>query len=101
MPKSLDEASVRHVAALARLQLSDDEVRRFAEQLTAVLHYFEQLEELDTAGVAPFTHPLALHNVLREDAIRPGLTADEALANAPDRSGDFFRVPKVLDQEDA
>jgi aspartyl/glutamyl-tRNA(Asn/Gln) amidotransferase C subunit len=101
MQRALDEASVRHVARLARLQLTDEEVTRFAGQLTSILAYFEQLERLDTRDVEPFIHPIAVRNVLRDDAPRPSWDAAGALLNAPDRQDDFFRVPKVLEQGDA
>jgi len=99
MSRSLDEAAVRHVAHLARLQMPDDEITRFADQLSSILAYFEQLSELDTTGVAPTAHPLPVANVFREDEVRPGLDPERALANAPQRQDQFFRVPKVLDQE--
>ena len=96
MSDKLTEAEVRHVAKLARLKVSDDEVRMFTGQLGAVLDYVAQLQEVDTEGVEPLAHALAVHNVLREDEVRPSLSNDEALANAPQRDGEFFAVPKVL-----
>jgi aspartyl-tRNA(Asn)/glutamyl-tRNA(Gln) amidotransferase subunit C len=101
MSEQIDEATVRHVAHLARLQLAEEEVAQFTEQFSTILGYFRQLEELDTTDVAPTAHPLDLHNVLRADASRDGCGAEAALRNAPDRSETFFRVPKVLDQQDA
>ena len=91
MAISRDE--VLHVARLARLDLSDDEVERFQEQLNAILEAVGKVAELDLAGVEPTAHPLALVNVWADDVPRPSLTPDEALANAPERSGDLFRVP--------
>jgi len=99
MASSLDEAAVRHVARLARLKITDAEAVLFASQLSKVLEYVEQLNELDTLDVPPTAHPLPVSNVFREDVVRPSLTPDEALHNAPDRHDGFFRVPKVLDQE--
>lgn len=99
MASSLDEAAVRHVARLARLKITDAEAVLFASQLSKVLEYVEQLNELDTRDVPPTAHPLPVSNVFREDVVRPSLTQDEAMLNAPDRHDGFFRVPKVLDQE--
>lgn len=87
---------VRHVARLARLRLEDQEVDAMTSQLGAILEYFAQLDQADTTGVPPAAHPLPLRNVTRADEIKPGLPLDEALANAPQRDGDFFRVPKIV-----
>lgn len=97
----LDEAAVRHVAHLARLSVSPEEVREYAEQLSRIIEYVEKLTEVDTAEVRPTAHPHTATDVFRQDQSRAGLTLDDALANAPDRHGDFFRVPPVLDQSDA
>ena len=97
--EALDEAAVRHVAHLARLKVSDAEVAMFAEQLSSVLGYVAQLNELDMEGTLPTTHAVPVSNVLRDDEIRPSCSVDAALGNAPDRQDAFFRVPKVLDQE--
>ena len=91
MAISRDE--VLHVARLARLELSEEEVERFAEQLSAILEAVGKVSELDLEGVEPTAHPLDLVNVWAEDEPRPSLSVDEALANAPDRKGDSFRVP--------
>jgi aspartyl-tRNA(Asn)/glutamyl-tRNA(Gln) amidotransferase subunit C len=91
MAISRDE--VLHVARLARLDLTDDEVERLGEQLDAILEAVGKVAELDLTAVKPTAHPLDLVNVWRDDEPRPSLTPDEALANAPDRSGDLFRVP--------
>ena len=85
------------VAHLARLDLAPADRDQLARQLSAILDYFGQLDQVDTAGVEPLAHPLTVHNVFRSDEPRPCLTVDEALANAPDRRGDFFGVPAVLD----
>ncbi len=97
MRPTIDEAQVHHIARLARLKLSTDEAKTFAEQLGRILAYVRQLEQLDTAGVEPLVHPLSATDVLREDLPRPGLSPEEALANAPQRHGEFFRVPALLD----
>ncbi len=84
---------VLHVAALARLELSDEEVERFQEQLNAILEAVGKVAELDLSDVEPTAHPLDLVNVWADDEPRPCLPVDEALANAPDRDGALFRVP--------
>ena len=91
MAISRDE--VLHVARLARLELGEEEVARFAEQLNAILEAAGKVGELDLEGVEPTAHPLDLVNVWAEDEPRPCLTAEEALANAPDREDGSFRVP--------
>lgn len=88
---------VRQVARLARLKLTDEQLGRYAVDLAAILDYVEQLEGVDTEGIEPLSHPLALDNVFREDQVGPSLDPDAALANAPQRQDNFFRVPKVLD----
>jgi aspartyl-tRNA(Asn)/glutamyl-tRNA(Gln) amidotransferase subunit C len=84
---------VLHVARLARLELSEDEVERFQEQLSAILEAVGKVAELDLSDVEPTAHPLELANLWADDAPRPSLSVDEALANAPDREGALFRVP--------
>jgi aspartyl-tRNA(Asn)/glutamyl-tRNA(Gln) amidotransferase subunit C len=91
MAISRDE--VVHVARLARLELTDEELDRFAGQLDAILEAVGKVSELDLSEAEPTLHPLALSNVWAEDEPRPSLTVEEALANAPDREGDAFRVP--------
>ncbi|MGB2951873.1 MAG: Asp-tRNA(Asn)/Glu-tRNA(Gln) amidotransferase subunit GatC [Gaiellaceae bacterium] len=90
---AITREEVMHVARLARLELSDDEVERFREQLSAILEAVGKVAELDLSGVEPTAHPLDLVNILREDEPRPSLDVETALENAPDREGDFFRVP--------
>lgn len=99
MPEKIDEQQVRHISHLARLKPADDEVRLFSGQLSAILQYVEQLNEVDTTDVPPTAHPLPLRNVFRDDQPRPSLSPDQALANAPQRDGNFFALPKVLDQD--
>jgi aspartyl-tRNA(Asn)/glutamyl-tRNA(Gln) amidotransferase subunit C len=84
---------VRHVARLARLELSDEEVARFQEQLSAILEAVSKISELDLSGVPPTSHPLELANTWAEDEPHGSLTLDEAFANAPDRADDHFRTP--------
>lgn len=93
----IDEKQVRHVAQLARLRLSPEELMHFSTQLSRILDYINQLSEVDTESVEPLSHPLDLQNVFREDKARPSLPRDEALANAPVTRDGFFLVPPVLE----
>ncbi|MGY0694983.1 Asp-tRNA(Asn)/Glu-tRNA(Gln) amidotransferase subunit GatC [Virgibacillus sp. FSP13] len=88
---------VKHVANLARLAITDEEAERFTKQLSSILEYAEQLNELDTTGVEPTTHVLDLKNVLRKDEPKDWITQEDALKNAPDKKGDYFRVPSILE----
>jgi aspartyl-tRNA(Asn)/glutamyl-tRNA(Gln) amidotransferase subunit C len=84
---------VLHVAQLARLELTDDEIGRFQQQLSAILGAVSKVSELDLRGVPPTAHPLEISNAWADDEPRPCLTLDEVFVNAPDRDGDLFRVP--------
>ena len=94
---SLTADDVRWVAHLARLRLTDDELATMTRQLRAIVEYVDQLSRIDTEGVEPLAHALAVHNVFRDDEPAPSLPVDQALANAPQRRDDFFSVPAVLD----
>jgi aspartyl-tRNA(Asn)/glutamyl-tRNA(Gln) amidotransferase subunit C len=89
----IDRDQVMHVARLARLELSDDELDRMADELGSILASIERIGELDLAGVEPTSHVVALENVLRPDEPRPSIARERALASAPDPSADGFRVP--------
>jgi aspartyl-tRNA(Asn)/glutamyl-tRNA(Gln) amidotransferase subunit C len=89
----IDREQVLHVAKLARLKLTDDEVERMAGELSTILEHVEHMNELDLDGVEPTSHAVALENVLRADVPRPSLTREQALANAPDATETGFRVP--------
>lgn len=95
MKLSTDE--VRHVAELAKLKLTDEEVELYAEQLSQILEYAERLQEIDTSSVPPTPYVLSLENIMREDVAEPCLTNEEALLNAPDSDDGFFRVRAVFD----
>ena len=97
MNKKIDEAQVRKVAKLSRLDLTEAEVEEFTGQLSAILEYMEKMNELDTSGVEPLAHCLPLSNVFREDCVKESLGTEKALSNAPQRDGEFFKVPKILD----
>ena len=88
---------VEHIAHLARLCLTAGEKEKFGAQLNSILTYVEKLNELDTAGVEPTSHVLALSDVMREDRVSASLSREEALMNAPDRNDDFYRVPKIIE----
>jgi aspartyl-tRNA(Asn)/glutamyl-tRNA(Gln) amidotransferase subunit C len=89
----IDREQVLHVARLARLRLSDEEVERMAGELSAILEHVERINELDLDGVEPTSHVVDVENVLRPDEPRPSLPRERALANAPDATDDGFRVP--------
>ena len=93
----LSTQDVEYVAKLARLEVTDGEKEKFTAQLNDILLYIDQLNELDTTGVEPMTHAIAVTNAFREDKVMDSLGTEGALANAPDTRGDFFRVPKVID----
>ena len=90
---AISREEVVHVARLARLELSEEELERFGGQLNTILEAVGKVSELDLGGVEPTAHPLELVNSWATDEPRPCLAVDEALANAPEREGDFFRVP--------
>ena len=96
VPARISTADVAHVARLARLDLSDDELEEFTDQLGAVLEHARDVEALDTASVPPTAHPLPLSNVLRQDVVVPCLDRDEVLAEAPESEAGLFRVPRIL-----
>jgi aspartyl-tRNA(Asn)/glutamyl-tRNA(Gln) amidotransferase subunit C len=91
----ISRAEVLHVAKLARLALTDEEVEKFREQLSAILEAVGKVSELDLSGVPPTSHPLDLVNALADDEPAPCLSREDALANAPDPEGGFFGVPPV------
>ncbi|ALS23828.1 MULTISPECIES: Asp-tRNA(Asn)/Glu-tRNA(Gln) amidotransferase subunit GatC [Paenibacillus] len=94
---SITIKDVEHVAALARLELGDQEKERFTEQLNAILKYAEQLNQLDTDGVEPTSHAMPLVNVMREDVVKPSLPIEKVLLNAPDEEDGQIKVPAVLE----
>ncbi len=96
MAEKIDADKVRHIGKLSRIELTDEQVDQFGQQLSDILVYFDKLQELDTENVEPMVHAVELSNVLAEDELRQSLSPADALANAPDRDGDFFKVPKVI-----
>jgi aspartyl-tRNA(Asn)/glutamyl-tRNA(Gln) amidotransferase subunit C len=96
MPTRISKEDVAHVARLARLALTEDELERFTGQLGAVLEHAGDVEALDTAGVPPTAHPLPIRNVLRDDELEPSLDREEVLSQAPSVEDHKFRVPRIL-----
>jgi aspartyl-tRNA(Asn)/glutamyl-tRNA(Gln) amidotransferase subunit C len=94
----LTSDEVRHVAELAKLRLTEAEIAQYTEQLSTILDYAASLQRVDTSNIPPTPYVLPLENVLRDDVPLPGLTNDEALANAPDSAEGFFRVRAVFEE---
>ncbi len=99
MAQQLTLEEVSRVAFLARLELSEAESQRLTGDLNTILDQFGRLQELDTDGVPPMSHSLPLQNVFREDAVRPSLPRDAAVANAPEKRDGNFIVPQIMDAE--
>ncbi len=97
MAKKIDQAQVRKVARLSRLELTEAEVEEFTGQLSAILDYVEKMNQLDTTNVEPLAHCLPVSNVFRADCVKESLGTEKTLTNAPQRDGEFFKVPKILD----
>ena len=96
--KTIDEKTVERVARLSRISLSGKEAKLYRRQLADILRYIHKLDEVDTSRTLPTSHPLeSLKNVFRKDIMKKSLPAEDALGNAPERKGDFFRVPKIID----
>ena len=89
---------LKTIARLSRIELTEPQMAAFSRQLASILVYFDKLKELDTTNVEPMAHAVELTNVLADDVPRPSLTPEQALANAPQREGDFFKVPKVIEE---
>ena len=92
----LTKKQVKHVALLARLELSEEEKEKYASQLSAILEYAEALNKLDTENVPPTAHVLPIKNVFREDLVSDHMPNEKATANAPAKDGNYFKVPKIL-----
>lgn len=96
----METEEVRKVASLARLALSEEELKTYGEQLTRILGYVDVLNEVDIDDAAPMPHAVELQNVFRSDERRPSLDRSDALSNAPKTDGQFFQVPQILEQKD-
>lgn len=95
----ISSEQVRHVANLARLEISEEETESFREQLDRMITFAEQLNELDTDGVEPTSHVLDMKNVMREDAAKHGLPQSDVVKNAPDHQGGFIKVPSIMNED--
>ncbi|MEN6620615.1 MAG: Asp-tRNA(Asn)/Glu-tRNA(Gln) amidotransferase subunit GatC [Smithella sp.] len=93
----ISKQEVEYVAHLARLEIDDNQKDKFTSQLNDILLYIDKLNELDTKGVEPMSHAIAVTNAFREDKVHDSLGTEKSLANAPDSRGEFFRVPKVIE----
>lgn len=96
MSETIDADLVRHIGKLARIELSEQQVEMFGRQMSDILVYFHKLRELDTEDIEPMAHAVQSSNVFAADSPQPSLGPDQALANAPQRDGNFFKVPKVI-----
>ena len=94
---SVDQATVRHIARLARIKVTDEEAAKFEGELSAILTWIEQLEEVDTDGVEPMTSVIDVDMKKRTDQVTDGGKPDDIVANAPERENHFFLVPKVVE----
>ena len=89
---------VEHVAQLARLELTEEEKVKFSSQLSSVIEYMNQLNEVDTTGVEPMAHPYPLGNDMREDVVEHEISKQDLLANAPEEEDGYFKVPKINEE---
>ncbi|MCL4548679.1 MAG: Asp-tRNA(Asn)/Glu-tRNA(Gln) amidotransferase subunit GatC [Bacteroidetes bacterium] len=96
---AVTKKDVEYIAALARLKFNDAELENYTHQLNDILKYVEKLNELNTENVEPLSHPVENANVFREDKLKPSISTEEALKNAPNRTDEFFKVPKVINQD--
>jgi len=93
----IDKEEVRHIARLARLELSESEIEKFSVQLSAILEYMDQLNEVDTSQIEPTSHVLEFTNVFKEDQVKTGPWGSVALSNAPAQEHDHYKVPKIIE----
>ncbi len=93
---SVTKKEVENIAKLSKLKLSDPEVEEFTGDMNKILDYMEKLNELDTKEVKPLLHPLEDYNIFREDELKDSIDREDALKNAPNRTEEFFKVPKVI-----
>ena len=96
---SITKKDVEYIAQLARLRFKDEELENFTSQLNEILNYVDKLNELDTENVEPLSHPVEEFNKFRDDELKPSIEREEALKNAPDRTDEFFKVPRVINKD--
>ncbi|MFC1952719.1 Asp-tRNA(Asn)/Glu-tRNA(Gln) amidotransferase subunit GatC [Chloroflexota bacterium] len=94
----INREEVLHIALLARVGLTEEEVDKLSEQLSDIMEYFEVLQQVDTEGILPTSQSISLQNVISDDQVAPSLLSSEILANAPQRETDFFKVRAVLEE---
>src|SRR6056297_74835 len=97
---TIDESTVRKIAKLGKIKFSEDEISSYAQQFEEILKYVDKLEELDTEDIKPLSHVHDLKNVFREDQAQTSDDRDKFLDNAPDKKGPYFKVPKVIGDEE-
>ncbi|GAV30805.1 asp-tRNAAsn/Glu-tRNAGln amidotransferase C subunit [Coriobacteriaceae bacterium EMTCatB1] len=97
---AISESDVRHVALLARLALTDEQVRHLTVELSSILDHVSEIQSLDLAGVEPTAHPFPMRNVTRPDVVRPGLSRERALLNAPEAEDGAFVIPRIVGAEE-
>jgi len=93
----ITKKEVEYVAHLARLKLTPEDAENFTARLDEILTYFEKLKELDTSKVEPTSHSIPMVNAFRKDVVKPSLEVEESLANAPEKEGNFFKVPRIIE----
>ncbi len=93
----IDKSQVEHVAQLARLHFNDEQLEMFVNQLNSILDYFDKLQDLDTSGIEPTSHVVAIQNAFRNDEVKSFADKDLLLQNAPSKENKFFKVPKVIE----
>ncbi len=96
--RTLDQHQVKKVANLARLGLTDAEIEKFSKELSSILDFVTQLNEVETTNILPTSQVTGLVNVFREDVVTPSLSQEEVLSNAPEQYNGFFKVKKVLEE---
>ena len=95
---AVSKDDVKKIAELARLEFSDSEIENYTSEMNNILGYVEKLNELDTENVEPLSHPIENNNVFREDVVKQSTERDRAFINAPDKTSEHFKVPKVISQ---
>jgi len=99
MTQTIDTKTVKHIATLVRLGISEEEAQKFSGQFSSIIDYFNMLNEVDTDNVTPASDIANAENVLREDVVKPSMSRDEFLKNAPNSEGGYVKVPTVLGDE--
>jgi aspartyl-tRNA(Asn)/glutamyl-tRNA(Gln) amidotransferase subunit C len=93
---SVTKDEVKYIASLSRLEFNDSELEDFTNEFNQILNYIDKLNELDTENIEPLSHPIERKNVFREDKLVESINRDDALKNAPDKTDEYFKVPKVI-----